>query len=158
MRVVFSPHGTNAWESLFKQQIGSGLVGYSGSRFQRGAGIGNLFSGLMKAILPMAKTAGRAIGKQALVTGVNVANDALQGRNVKEALEQHGKRGAASLLRRGARKLRKKKTSKKKQKGRGVGFRPRKRMTTASIKGGVKKRKPSGKKRRRTDQLGVYYS
>ena len=134
-------------------QKGGSLAGFSGVRYQRGAGLGSLFRGLFRTILPVVKSVGKTVGRQALATGAQVASDVLDGRNVGQSIKQRGRQGAAVLLKKGAQKLKKKtqkkKQKKKTQKGRGLGYRP-------------KKKKKQGKplsltKRKRTDQLGSYF-
>ncbi|RWS20574.1 uncharacterized protein B4U80_03439 [Leptotrombidium deliense] len=67
----------------YRNQAGSGLSGFAGTRYQRGNG---LFSNLWTKIgLPVLKF----LGRQAISTGLNVASDALDGRNLKEAAVDH---------------------------------------------------------------------
>ena len=166
MRAVYVPYEPKAWETFFKGQTGAGLGGFSGVRYQRGAGIGNIFRGLFRTLLPLAKSAGKSIGKQALATGAQVALDTLDGQNIGEAFEARGKEAATNLIKKGAGRLNRgagtqnkkrppqqrgvRKTS---QSGKGIGHRRKSRkVTTMSIKG----KKPI-KKQRRSDQFGVYY-
>ncbi|RWS18673.1 hypothetical protein B4U80_00004, partial [Leptotrombidium deliense] len=67
----------------YRNQAGSGLSGFAGTRYQRGNG---LFSNLWTKIgLPVLKF----LGRQAISTGLNVASDALDGRNSKESAVDH---------------------------------------------------------------------
>lgn len=71
MRIPFVPHRQKDWEAYFKQQAlqsGHGLIGFRGTEYQRGAGIGNLFGGLFRSLLPVAKSVARTVGKEALTT------------------------------------------------------------------------------------------
>ena len=94
-------------ESLYSQPIysggGGGIPFFAGSRRQFGGGIfGSITRLLMPAvknfILPTASSALKSIGKSALNIGKNVAMDALQGRNIKDALIDHTKQEAVTQL------------------------------------------------------------
>lgn len=139
MRTLFVPESEATWALHFNKQAGSGFVG---SPYQRGGGLGSLFRTLFRAIIPMAKSAGRTVGKQALKTGAQVATDILAGENVKQAVKRRGRQATADLFRIGADKI--------EPKG-------RKRQTKAkTIKGPASKRKRLINKKE--DQFGVYYS
>ncbi len=100
--------------------------------------------------MPIAKTAGKAIGKQALRSGIGFAGDVLEGTNVKEAAIKRARSGAAKLMRQGGKKLGRKR---KKQKGGGIGH-AKKVINTARKVG---KAKTKGKrKQKKKDILGVY--
>lgn len=86
----------NPYNTYYVNQAGSGISVYSGSRYQRGHGLfGKLFS---SAILPALKF----LGKQALGTGVNVAQDVLHGENFKKSVirraKQSGRNTASSAI------------------------------------------------------------
>ncbi len=183
MRGIYIPHHQRDWEVFFNGragQRGQGIEGFNGFRYQRGAGIGSVFSGLFRTLLPVAKSVGRVVGKQALSTGVQVAADALAGNNLGQSLEQRGKEAAAILLNKGVRRLkrggpkkrkrrqtghgrrirRRRRRPKRLQRGRGLGVRPKRGSTkaTPSIKGRKRGRKASASKRRHSDQLGTYFA
>lgn len=72
----------NPYNEYYMNQAGSGLTGFSGTRYQRGHGFfGKLFSG---ALLPALKF----LGRQALNTGVNVGQDFLEGKNFKQSMKE----------------------------------------------------------------------
>ena len=48
---------------------------------QRGYGLGGILSGLFRSALPILTRGAKTIGKQALQTGLQMANDALKGQN-----------------------------------------------------------------------------
>ena len=102
-----------------------------GARYQKGRGIGSLFSGLMRGFSPLAQM-GLSFGKKlinsdlaksitgtALDTGkklaLNMAADLLEGRNVKDSAQaqlNEAKKSIATTLRGGGcRKCKKKKTT-----------------------------------------------
>ena len=62
------------------------LKAFHGSRFQRGYGLGSIFKGLFCWALPHIQQGAKVLGKRALQTGVNDAQDVLAGENVKAAL------------------------------------------------------------------------
>lgn len=84
------------YDNYYRQQVGHGVQVYTGRRYmpQSGAGIGSLFSSLLRAAAPIAK----GIGKRALATGAKIAGDVVQGRNFKESAREHFKQSGADLL------------------------------------------------------------
>ena len=76
-------------EDYYRQQLGGG--GYPifiGGRGQRGKGLGNLFGSLFRNILPFLKSGLKAVGKQALRTGLDVATDVIKGgQNLRESVQ-----------------------------------------------------------------------
>lgn len=128
MRVRYVPVTEKEW--LLHFQHGAG---FRGSPYQRGAGLGSVFRSLFRAILPVAKKAGKAIGRRALQAGADIATDLVSGKNLKQSLEDHGKQATTDLLDRASNSL----------KGGKLGRR--------TIKG---KRKPVNRKKRVT-QLGT---
>ncbi len=158
MRILYQPASQKCWEQFFHGQTGHGLVGYRGTAYQRGAGFGSLLGGLLQSFLPVAKSIGKTVGKQALRTGAEVAADALSGRNIVNALEHRGKVGASKLIAKGVKKLDRKTPKRKtrKQKGHGLGIRPKTTSTIGTLKRCGKPKAASRKNRLRTDQLGVY--
>ena len=73
-----------------KQQGGS-LPAFHGARFQRGYGLGSIFRGLFRWAVPHLQQGVKMLGKKALETGVDVAQDVLEGKNLKESLNKRGK-------------------------------------------------------------------
>ncbi len=75
---------------------------HTGVYLQRGRGLGNLLSGLFRAVLPAAKTLGKGIlnsqltkdiaetaKKSAINAGLNLASDLVAGNNMKTSLENN---------------------------------------------------------------------
>ena len=152
MRVSYTPHSEQFWASHFAQRGGS-ISPFEGYAYQRGGGLGNIFKSLLRVVLPMAKSAGKTIGKQALKSGANAAADILEGRDPAEALLSHGRHGAARMVRKAAGQKKKK----KKQTGKGVGKRPTQRKV---FKGRITRKqqapKKKGNKRTKKDILGEF--
>ncbi len=143
MRQLYIPRNQKDWEGFFRNgQQGGSLVGFRGSQFpQRGAGIGSIFSSLFRSILPVAKSVGKAVGRQALSSRAEAAADTLAGhRSLGDALELRRRQGASKLIKKGIRKMKKWKGQKgrsrkvvrrnphrrrRTQRGRGLGSRPK---------------------------------
>ena len=86
------------YEDFFCSQAGHGLPVFIGGRSQRGHGIGSFFSGLGRMVLPWIKTGGKALLREGVGTGLQVAQDALAGRNVGESFKEHAKEAGQRLL------------------------------------------------------------
>ncbi len=129
MRGLYVPHNQRDWEAFFRQgQRGGGLTaGFRGTKYQRGGGIGNIFSSIFRTLLPIAKTVGKTVGRQALSMGAQVASDALAGQNIGDSLNQRGREAAGELLQKGVCKMTKKRApaAKKKQQQKGHSRRKR---------------------------------
>ena len=70
----------NPYVNYYNSQVGSGLAGYQGLRYQKGHGwFGRLFSNV---VFPFVKQVAPALGKRALPSGIALANDILSGENV----------------------------------------------------------------------------
>lgn len=110
----YIPH-QGAVDSYYGKQSGRGEPGYffAGPSYQRGHGIGGLFGKLFRAAVPMFKSSikpmlkkgAKAVAKEALTTGVSVANDMLDGRSGSESVKAHLPMAAGRLRRRGVKAL-----------------------------------------------------
>jgi len=88
----------NPYDEYYNFQAGSGIRGFSGSRYQRGSGwFSRLFS---SSILPAFKW----LGKKAVDTGLNIADDVLEGKNLKESAKKRaleaGRQTASTAIKR----------------------------------------------------------
>ena len=90
----------NIYEDYYLQQAGSGMPVYSGVETQRGHGLGSILGGFMRSAVPLLKSVGKAVGKQVLRSGMDVASDVISGSNVKQAVKNRAREGAMSLLNR----------------------------------------------------------
>lgn len=126
MRVVF--------DGRIPDQTGFGPVPtyFKGSSFQKGHGIGSFLSGLFRMALPFAQRGVKALGKQALSTGMDIASDVLEGENLGESARRRGIEAGKALLEK----------AKRKQSGRGLGRRNIPRTLSP-----IKRRRVSSKKR-----------
>jgi hypothetical protein len=71
-----------------RYQKGYGLLGTSYYR-KHGDGFGNILSSLWRVAFPMIKTGAKKLGSAALDVATNVAADALQGKDIREAAKEH---------------------------------------------------------------------
>ena len=121
----------NYYINQAKQQRGNGEITYfGGPRYQRGHGIGSIFAKIRAALPSFVKK----IGVQALKTGLTVADDMLNGRKFGEVIRPRVYDG----IKRAARDV-------FLQSGSG--------SQNASIERGVKRKKKSTAKRRRTGDI-----
>lgn len=75
-----------AYENYYAGQVGGSLPVFYGARMQRGHGLGSIFGGLFRSVLPLIKRFAPALGRKALQTGVHIARDvALEGQPFKQA-------------------------------------------------------------------------
>jgi hypothetical protein len=70
----------------------------SASGYQRGHGLGSIFGGLFKAAMPLLKRGTKTLEREALKTGLNIAGDAVQGINIKQAAKSRLKSTGENLL------------------------------------------------------------
>lgn len=84
--------------SCFHGQIGNGvdIPVFRGNRFQKGYGIGSLLSGLFRSALPVIKRG--AARKVVLKTGLNIAQDAMTGKNFKKSVTNNLREVGGGLI------------------------------------------------------------
>ena len=76
------------YNDYYARQAGGALPYFAGAQYQRGHGLGSLFSGLLPSAMPLIKRGAVALGKGALKTGVRIAGDVLSGQNIKTAAKR----------------------------------------------------------------------
>jgi len=91
------------YENYYSRQVGGLMPVFVGSRQQRGHGLGSVLGGIFRRfVIPFFKTHGKALATDALRTGVNVAEDVLGKRTLKESVKRRVpegiKRSAQSLV------------------------------------------------------------
>ena len=67
------------YEQYYANHSGSGIPVFYGALGQRGHGLGSMISGFFRRAFPFIFSGAKALGKQALKTGVNIANDVIDG-------------------------------------------------------------------------------
>ena len=100
MRIEYIPDSAESWTNFY--QSGDGFVGFP---YQRGAGLGNVFRSIFRTLLPLAKSAGKTIGKEMLSTGAQIASDVVAGENVGDSFKARGRAAGARLLHKAGDKL-----------------------------------------------------
>lgn len=159
MRAAYIP-SERFWAQYYINQSKQSGAGFIGVPYQRGAGLGSLFRGIFRALLPVVKSAGKTIGKQALATGAEIASDVVAGKTLSSSAKSRAKAGASTLLRKAADNL--------VQEGEGLGRRKkrvvkrkriRRKKATKARKTRAKKPRKSGYRnlKRKSDQLGNYF-
>lgn len=89
----------NEYKSFYEQSGGIYIPPiYQGTKYQKGYGLGSIFSGLLKSAVPLLKKGAMALGKTAVKTGVNIAKDSLAGKNLKSAFKDNVKSAGKDLL------------------------------------------------------------
>ena len=77
------------YETYYLDQSGSGFPIFVGARGQRGHGIRrSLLSGLFRSAFPMIKRGLASFGKHALKTGLEIANDVVEGESIKTSAKK----------------------------------------------------------------------
>jgi len=116
MRTIYQPVSDQIWSEYFlsqAKQSGHGLSSYNGLMYQRGNGIGSLFRGLFRLIVPLAKNtlipaakrAGKAIGTELLSGGMNAAGGILAGEPIGRVVKKQARSVAGNLLKRAGQKV-----------------------------------------------------
>ena len=88
-----------AVEQYYRNQVGTGLPVFRGNRVQRGHGLGSMFKGLLKSVVPLVKSGATSLGKKALSTGLDITRDVLSGQNFKDAARQRLRETGTKTLR-----------------------------------------------------------
>ncbi len=140
MRVLFIPSGEKVWADYYSNQALQKGGYVAALPFQRAAGLGSLFKGLFRAVLPVARSVAKSVGKQALSTGAAIASDVVAGKSIESAAKRRGKAAAAKLLTKAAKTAKKK----KRQAGGALGVRAVKKYKNSPKK--YKKNQTSKKK------------
>lgn len=93
--------------AYYKTQLGGSVSAvYRGSPYQRGHGIGSFLGGLFRTITPLLKSGAKAVGKEALRTGVNVLSDVVSTNvPVKHVISNRMQEFTGSLKRKADNKL-----------------------------------------------------
>ena len=86
------------YDDYCTRQVGRALPYFTGARVQRGHGFGSLFSGLLRSVAPLIRRGAVALGKRALSTGVQIAGDAVAGKNIKKAAKRRATAAGRDLM------------------------------------------------------------
>lgn len=103
MHIVYTPEDANYWLASYENgmkshpqyQVGGDLAGFRAfAPHHRGGGLGSFFRSLFRYVLPILKT----VGKEALITGSNIATDVSQGKSFAESAQAQGRVAASNIL------------------------------------------------------------
>ena len=94
------------FEDYYLNQAGNGIPFFSGSRTQRGHGLGSVLGGLFKSAVPILKRGVKTLGKHALRTGLQIASDVVEGKNFKTAAREGLKKTGSDLTKLAIKRLR----------------------------------------------------
>ena len=78
---------------------------FHGVAFQRGHGFGSVFKGLWRIVRPLVRSAGKAIGKQAIRSSAELMGDIARGENVMHSFKSRAEEGGRELASTTKRKL-----------------------------------------------------
>ena len=107
MHVDFDPANVD-WDFLlnaqneFPQIGGASYPVFHGLPYQRGAGIGAIFKSFLRFLLPLGKEAGAAIGRQGLESTSRILGNVLEGKPLKDAVQNEARSGVKNLLHKAA--------------------------------------------------------
>ena len=98
------PHRRKVYESnpssyrnFYLSQVGSGNA-FQGAAIQRGYGLGGILGGLFRAATPLLKQGAKVVGRRVLRTGLDIAGDALSGRNIKHSAKRRLTQAGKELI------------------------------------------------------------
>ena len=79
--------------------MGGALPYIVGAKVQRGHGLGSLLGGLLRSVAPLIRRGAVAVGKRALRTGAQIADDVMNGQNIKQAAKRRVTNAGKDLVR-----------------------------------------------------------
>ena len=82
-----------------------GLPVFTGPRTQRGYGLGGILGRLFRPAMPLIRQGAKTLGRQVLSTGVGIAQDALEGKNIKTAAKTRFRQAGSNLTQKAIRGL-----------------------------------------------------
>lgn len=90
----------------YTHQAGSGVSNvYRGAEYQRGHGIGSFLGGLFRSVTPLLKSGVKALGKEALRSGLGFVSDMAYSVPTKESVRNRVKEMTGNLKRRADNKI-----------------------------------------------------
>lgn len=102
VHVTFDPGSLSIAD--FIQQTGGGRASYfegippyQRGRGQRGAGVGAVFRGLWRYLLPVIRSVGGAVKQEGLATGSRILSNLAEGANLKDTIVNEGKTGVTKV-------------------------------------------------------------
>ena len=89
---------SRAYEDYCVRQVSEGLPVFVGATVQRGHGLGSLFGGLIRSVMPLIKRGALPLKKGALKTGFGVAGDVLSGQSIKSSAKRRLKETGKDMI------------------------------------------------------------
>jgi len=87
------------YEDYYTRQNGGEIPVFVGRRFQHGHGLGSILGGIFRRIvLPFVKTHGKNMLANAVKTGLEVADDVIGGKTVKDSVKKRVPSGIKRTL------------------------------------------------------------
>ena len=162
VHVRFDPSSIEQYSNQIGYGLGEltyfkGLPPYQrGYGFQKGAGLGDIFKGIWRFLLPVIKSPamkelGQTVGKEAISSGANILNRVVQGEPLKAAALEEGKSAAETLLEKGIEKIKH-----SRQKGSGLPIKRMKKRSAHIHSHRTIIPPKSIRKRKRSDAFGFY--
>jgi len=88
------------YEEYYDKQNGGEIPVYAGHRFQHGHGLGSILGGIFRRlVLPFIQTHGKRILANAVRTGMEVADDVIEGQPLKQAAQRRVPAGIKRTIR-----------------------------------------------------------
>ena len=101
MRHTYIPDANECKVYYLRSQNGGGLRGFHGAKIQWGYGLGSFFKSIARVAIPLVKKGVNALGKKAIKTAMNVGQDVLEGKSVKQAVASRGPQAVNDLAKQG---------------------------------------------------------
>ncbi len=86
------------YEDYYVKQAGSGIPGFHGTRYQCGAGLGSVLTGLLKYVAPIIKKGALALGKYALTQAVDRGSKMIANVVQPKGIKRHASKKSASRI------------------------------------------------------------
>ncbi|KAF4519570.1 hypothetical protein B566_EDAN004777 [Ephemera danica] len=136
---VVSPM-TDPYTQYYLRQAEGRYGGEYRGTTQKGDGLGSFLGGLFRRVFPLFSSGAKAVGKEALTTGVNLLRDAISGKSMKESVRERVQQAGTNLTNKAARKM---------ESMVGSGYKRRKRKRRSQSRVNVKRRKVVAKRKKR---------
>lgn len=95
MIVPYYPEdSSDDYQTYYLSQVGHGFNVFRGESVQTGHGIGSFLGGLARKAMPMLKN----FAGKALKTGVSIAKDAIDGKDVGQSAIRHARKAGSELV------------------------------------------------------------
>ena len=128
-------------EYYLRQAEGREYGGGYTSSSQKGDGLGSFLGGLFRRVFPLFKSGAKALGKEALSTGVNLLRDAITGKSMKDSMRTRITEAGGNLTTKAARKM---------ESMVGSGYKRRNGDRTAQSQASIKRKRITAPKRKKT--------